>query len=246
MKLDELHVDEFRARMVGDRMAVAGALPTVAGDFERAPDAARREHDRLRCENLEPPALAVVSQHARDARAVLEQRDNRVLHVNVDALVNAVVLQRADHLQPGAVADVREPRIFVAAEIALENAPVRRAVEDRAPRFEFAHAVGGLACVQFGHAPVVDVLPAAHRVGEMDAPAIALIDIGERRSDAALGHDRVRLAEQGFANHADGDAGGGGFDGCAQAGAAGADDEDVVGVDRVVGHGALEREALKR
>ena len=33
--------------------------------------------------------------------------------------MNAVILQRADHFQAGAVADVREARIAVSAEIAL-------------------------------------------------------------------------------------------------------------------------------
>jgi hypothetical protein len=39
-------------------------------------------------------------------------------------LVDAVVLQRADHLQPGAVAHVGQPRVAVAAEVALQDAAV--------------------------------------------------------------------------------------------------------------------------
>ena len=62
--------------------------------------------------------------------------------MHVDALMHAVILQRANHFQPGAIADVRQPRIFVAAEISLQNAAIFRAIEDRAPRFEFAHAIG--------------------------------------------------------------------------------------------------------
>ena len=95
----------------------------------------------------------------------------------VDALVDAVVLQRADHLQAGAVADVRQPRIAVAAEVALQDAAVLRAVEDRAPGLQLAHAVGRLLGVQLGHAPVVEVLAAAHRVGEVDLPAVAIVDV---------------------------------------------------------------------
>ena len=160
-----------------------------------------------------------------------------MLHVHVDALMDAVVLQGADHFQAGAVADVREARIFVAAEIALQDAAVRGAVEDRAPGFEFAHAVGRFLGVQFGHAPVVDVLAAAHGVGEMDLPVVAVVDVGQRRRDAALGHDGVRFAEQRFADHADRHARRRCFDGRAQPGAAGADDQHVVfdGF-RVVGH----------
>jgi hypothetical protein len=74
---------------------------------------------------------------------------------------------------------------FVAAEIALEDAAVGGSIEDRAPSFEFAHAVGSFTRVEFRHAPVVDVLAAAHRVGEVDFPIVPLIDIRERRRDSA-------------------------------------------------------------
>ena len=161
----------------------------------------------MRAKQLEAAALALVAERADDAVAVLEQRDDRALHVHVDALVDAVILQRADHLEAGAVADVREARIAVAAEVALEDAAVRRAIEDRAPRLELAHAVGRFLRVQLRHAPVVDVLAAAHRVGEVDLPVVAVVDVGQRRGDAALGHHRVRLAEQRLADQADRHAG---------------------------------------
>ena len=60
--------------------------------------------------------------------------------------------------------------------------------------------------------------------------AVAVVDVGERRGDAALGHDRVGLAEQRLADEADVRAGRGRLDRGAEAGPAGADDEDVVGV----------------
>jgi hypothetical protein len=55
--------------------------------------------------------------------------------------------------------------------------PVLRAIEDGAPRLELAHAVGRLLGVQLGHAPVVEVLAAAHRVGEVHLPAVAVVDV---------------------------------------------------------------------
>src|SRR6185436_4800038 len=51
-----------------------------------------------------PPAP--VAEHAGDPSAVHEQFERRALHVELDALVHAVVLQRADQLESGAVADV--------------------------------------------------------------------------------------------------------------------------------------------
>ena len=134
--------------------------------------------------------------------AVFQQGEDGVLHVDIDALMNAVILQRSDHLQPGAIADVGEPRIFMTAKISLQNPAILRAIENRAPCFEFAHAIGRFLRVQLGHAPVVDVLAAAHGVGEMHFPIVAIIDIGQRRRDPAFRHHGVRFAEKRFANHA--------------------------------------------
>ena len=117
-----------------------------------------------------------------------------MLHMDVDALVHAVVLQRADHLQPGAIADMREARIFVAAKIPLQNAPVFRAIEDRAPGLELTHPRGRFLGVQLGHPPIVDVLPTAHGVGKMDLPVVAVVHVGECGRDPALGHHGVRFA----------------------------------------------------
>ena len=228
MKLHELHVHQFRAGVIRERLAVAGVFPGIASDFVGAPDAAGGKHNGLCLENFETPALAVVAKRADDAVAILEQRDHRVFHVDVDALMDAVVLKRANQFQTGAVADVGEARITVAAEIALENFPVLRAVKHRAPCFEFVNARRGFLGVQFGHAPVVDVLAAAHRVGEMHAPVVAVVHVAHRRRHAALGHDGVRLAEQRFADQPDLHAGRRRLDGRAQARAARADDEHVV------------------
>ena len=234
VELHELHVDEFRARVVGERVPVAGVLPRVRRDLVRLADAAGRENDRLRAEHGPPAALAVVGERARDPVAVLQQPDDGALHVHRDALVDAVILERADEFEAGAVADVREPRVLVPAEVPLEDFAVGRAVEHRAPLFEFAHAVRGFARVKFGHAPVVDVLPAAHRIGEVDLPVVAGIDVGERRRDPAFGHHRVRLAEQRLAHQPDRYAGRAGFDGRAKARAAGPDNDDIVFVSLIV------------
>ena len=106
--------------------------------------------------------------------------------------------------------------------------PSLGAVEDRAPLLELAHPLGRLLGVQLGHAPVVEPVAAAHGVAEVRGPAVAVVDVRQRGGHAALGHDRVGLAEQRLADDADGQAGVDGRDRGAQAGAAGADDEDVV------------------
>ena len=123
---------------------------------------------------------------------------------------------------------MRQARIAVAAEVALEDAAVLGAVEHRAPGFQFADAVGRFLGVQLGHAPVIQVLAAAHGVGKVDLPVVAVVHVAHGRRHAAFGHHGVRFAEQRFGDHADLDAGGRGFNGGAQAGAARADDQDVV------------------
>ena len=135
-----------------------------------------------------------------------------------------VVLQSADHLEAGPIAHVRESRIFVAAEVPLQNATILRAIEHCTPGLELTHTSRRFLRVQLGHSPIVHVLPAAHRISEMHLPIVAIINIGQRGRDPAFGHDRVRFAEQAFANHSDRNSRGGCLDRRAQAGAAGTDD----------------------
>src|SRR6266508_3868860 len=134
------------------------------------------------------------------------------------------------------VADVRQPGVAVPAEVALEDAAVGGAVEQRAPLLELQHPVGCLLRVELGHAPVVEHLAAAHGVAEVDAPVVLRVDVAQRRGHAALRHDRVGLAEQGLADDRRPGAAGRRLDRGPQAGPAGADDDDVVLVDLLFGH----------
>ena len=116
--------------------------------------------------------------------------------MDIDSLVNSVVLQSADHFQSGTIADVRQARIFMAAEIPLQNPAILGAIENRAPSLELAHSRRRFSGVQLRHPPIVDVLPAAHGVGEMDLPVVAVVNVGERGGDAAFRHHRVSFSEQ--------------------------------------------------
>ena len=232
MELHELHVDQLGAGRVGQGVPVAGALPAVAGDAEGAAEAAAGEDQRLALDHVEAAALPVVGDDAGDAPGVEQQRHDGVLHQHRRALVDRVILQRADQLEAGAIADVRETRIAMAAEVALQDAAVRRAIEDGAVALQLADAIRRFLGVQLRHPPVVDVLAAAHRVGEVDLPVVAIVDVAEGRGHAALGHDGVRLAEERLADHADRDAGIRRLDHRPQAGAAGPHDEHVEALRR--------------
>ena len=85
------YFDEIGAGVVGQGVAVAGVLPTVAGDLEGAARTSRGEDDGLGRVQLEAATLAVVCQGAGDAIAVFEQRRDRVFHVYFDALVDLIM-----------------------------------------------------------------------------------------------------------------------------------------------------------
>jgi hypothetical protein len=147
-----------------------------------------------------------------------------------------VILQRANQLEAGAVADVSQARVAMTAEIALIDAAVRRAIEHGAPALELAHAIGRLLRMQLRHPPVVDVLAAAHRIGEVHAPAVAIVVVGHRRRHAAFRHYGVRLAQQRLADETDRNTARRRFDRRTQSRTAGAHDQHVVGECRLDWH----------
>ena len=51
------------------------------------------------------------------------------------------ILERPNHLEPGAVADMGQSRIAMTAEVPLADQPVLRAIEDRTPALELANAI---------------------------------------------------------------------------------------------------------
>src|SRR5215469_11774250 len=149
--------------------------------------------------------------------------------MNFHASVNAVILECANHLQAGAVANVSQAWIPVSAEVSLKNPAVLRAIEECAPSLKFAHAFRRFPGVQFRHAPVVEILTAPHRIGEMDAPVIAIVNIRKRCRNAAFGHDGMRFSQQRFANDPHCRAVRSGFNGGAQARSARSNHQNIVG-----------------
>src|SRR5207245_10041336 len=101
----------------GQRDAAACGPPRFAADLPGRADAARRQYDGLRRERDQPSRLAPVADRAGHAPRVDKQVTHGALHEHIDALRDGAVLERADHLEPGAVADVREPRGAMPAEV---------------------------------------------------------------------------------------------------------------------------------
>jgi len=129
VELDELHVNQVSPGPVGERVPIPGVFPRVRGDGERPADAACGENNCLGSEQDQPATLSPIPQRSGDPVTILQQPRNRALHEHVNALVDGVLLQSADHLEAGPVADMRQAVIAMAAEGPLEDQPVLCAVE---------------------------------------------------------------------------------------------------------------------
>ena len=80
----------------------------------------------------------------------------------------------------------------------------------------------------FHHDRIAQVLPAAHRVGEMHFPVVAVIDISHRRRHATFSHHGVRFTQQRFTNHADSHTRARGFNRSAQSSTTSANDKHIM------------------
>jgi hypothetical protein len=155
--------------------------------------------------------------------------------VDVDPLVNAMILQGADHLQSGAIAHVRQARIPMSAEIFVAKCGHLRAVKHRAPGLEFTHPRRGFLGVQLSHTPIIMYWP----------PRIV------SKNELSNCHDHLHwraprqshpqpslygLAQKRFANQADGYPPSGSFNGSPQTGASGPITKNVVLDDGIISH----------
>ena len=124
------------------------------------------------------------------------------------------------------------------AKSTLQDSPIIGTIEERAPLLQFAHAIGRLLRVKLCHTPIIEKLPAAHGVTEVGAPVVSRVHITHGRSNPALGHDGMRLAEKRFAYNANACALGQCFDCGTKPSSAGPDDQHIMFVSFVfVVHG---------
>ena len=240
MKLDEFHVHEFGAGFIRESHAVASVFPGVGSDAPGLADATGGDDDGLCFENNEAASFAPVGKGAGNAAVVSQKPSDGAFHVDVDALLDATVLKSANHFEAGAVTNVTEAFEGMTAEGALQNVAIFRAVEEGAPLFEFADAIGRFLGVKLGHAPIVEKFSAAHGVAKMRFPIVGGVHVGHGRGDTAFGHYGVSFAKKRFADDADGGALGERFERRPQSRATGANDENVVLAGLVVcGHRSL-------
>src|SRR5215831_3365379 len=181
-------------------MTITRVFPAVTSDLVSPPNSSSGQNHGLGTEQVKSSALAVISKRTRDALTVFEQPDDCVFHENVQTEMDSMVLQCADHLQARSVTDMRQPRIPMTPEITLQDPPIVRTIEKGTPCFQFSDACRSFLCVQFCHSPVAQVLAPAHRVGKVNAPAIAIVHVSHRCGNTTLRHDGVRFAEEGLRN----------------------------------------------
>ena len=98
--------------------------------------------------------------------------------MDVDSLVNPVVLERSNHLETGPVTDMSQTWVLVSTKVTLQNTPVLGTIEDCSPSLKFSCSSRRFLRVEFGHAPIVQVLSTPHSVGEMNFPIVSVINIG--------------------------------------------------------------------
>ncbi len=186
---------------------------------------------------------------AADALVVHDQVDGEELDVEFGGVAQRLAVHRVQHGVTGAVGGgTGALRLALAvvqrhtAERALIDLAVLGARERNAPMFEFVDRCGRVAHHVFDGVLVAEPVRPLDGVVHVPAPVV-LVHVAERGRDAALGGDGVRSRRKNLGDTGGAKAGLAAADHGAQAGAAGADDHDVVGMvfDRIglaVGGGA--------
>ena len=182
------------------------------------------------------------SRHERDdaaAGAVLvhDQVDGEVLDEELGRVPQRLAVERVQHGVAGAVGGgagaLRRRALAVlgghAAERALVDAAVLGAAEGHAVVLELVDGLGRVAAQIFDGVLVAEPVGALDGVVHVPAPVVRA-HVAERGGDAALGRDRVRAGREHLGDAGGLEAGLGAAERGAQARAAGADDDHVVGV----------------
>ncbi len=224
---------------VADAHAVAGQGVRVRGGLPDLAEAAGREDDALGAEHVDLAGRQLVRDDAGGHRTLgsvgQQQVEDVELVVELDVLLDAVLVQRLQDHVPGAVGRVARAahgRLAViagmTAEATLVDAPLGCAVERQAHLLEVEDRVDGLLAHDLGGILVDEVVAALDGVEGVPLPVV-LLDVGEGGAHAALGRAGVGASRVELRQHRRSGALAR-LEGGAHAGAAGADDDDVIGV----------------
>ena len=228
MILDELHVLERDAGPIGERHAVARLDVAVGREGKDLARAARGEDHRA-AEDHADHALAHVERRDAAHRAAIDQELGHELLVVAHDAVEAqrVLEERVQHVEADLVGGVPGALGRHAAEGAGRDRAVLVAAPRAAPVLEQRQLLGGLLDEVPDHVLVAEEIGALHGVEAVHLERV----VGPRdRRRAALGGDGVAAHRVDLGDERDRDLGIGldRGDRGAQAGAAAADDDEVV------------------
>src|SRR5215831_1590459 len=108
--------------MVSEGVTVSCVFPTVAVNLIGASHATGRQHDCPRLKEYKSPAFAGIAEGTGDTTVILDDTEDRGLHVNFDSLMDTVILEGPDHLEASAIPNVSQSRETMTAEVALQDA----------------------------------------------------------------------------------------------------------------------------
>jgi hypothetical protein len=188
VELDELHVLDRHAGVVGDRRPAAGGDDGV-GRVAVEPAGAARGHDHgVGREGLEPAADHVVGDHATAGAIDDDQAGDEDLDVHLDLALVGALDEAVEQVVPGLVGAVAGARVAGAAERALGDAAVVETAERAPPVIHLEDHTGSVAGHLDGGVLVGEVVRALDRVEGvlLGRVVVALGVVGESRVDAAL------------------------------------------------------------
>ena len=237
VELDELHVLQRQAGAQRHRAAVAGAGMRRGAGGVGAAIAAGGENRGLGAKTMQRAVVELQRDHAAaDALIVHDQVDGEELDVEFSGVPQRLAVHGVQHGVAGAVgggAGALGLALAVvqrhAAERPLVDPAVLGARERHAPMLEFVDGFGRVAHHVFDGVLVAEPVRPLDGVVHVPAPVI-LVHVAERRRDAALRRYRVRAGRKHFGDAGGAQAGLAAADHRAQARAAGADHDDIVGV----------------
>ena len=237
MELDEFHVLEREAGAQHHGIAVAGLRMRARAGRVGAAIAAGRENGHLPGKPMDRAVVEVERDDAAAAAFVVhDQVDGEVFDEELGGMAQRLAVHGVQHGVAGAVgggAGALRGALAVmrghAAERTLIDLAVLPARKRQTPMFELVDGLGRVATQVFDRVLVAEPVGALDGVVHVPAPVV-LAHVAERRGNAALRRHRMRARGKDL-----GDAGGAqsrlaATDDGAQPGAAGANDDDVVGV----------------
>ena len=237
VELDEFHVLQRQAGAQHHAAAVAGAGMRRGAGSVGAAVAAGGEDRGLRPETMQRAVVELERDDAAaDALVVHDQVDGEELDVEFGRVAQRLAVHRVQHGVAGAVGGgagaLRLALAVVqrhAAERALVDLAVLGARERHAPVLELVDGLRRVAHHVFDRVLVAEPVRPLDGVVHVPAPVVRM-HVAERSRNAALRRHRMRAGREHFCDAGGAQARFRAADHGAQAGAAGADDHDVVGV----------------